>query len=849
MNDFFVLGLSGIFFIGSLIALQRARLSLIPSIFYFFPALAWILVTLMWAVSQYFTGHGINDAVIYHLKYGLEGSGFGDFLPQILTSTAALILGVLLLLFLLRKSLRAARATRASLRNTAVPFFLLAIALIVNPAILDLRHQEAPAADGFSEYYLKPEIKPSGKPLKNLVMIYAESLERTYFDENLFPGLMTNLKGLEPESLTFTDIRQEPGTGWTIGGMTASQCGMPLVTPSNGNSMSGMDKFLPGAVCLGDLLKSEGYYLSYMGGARLKFAGKGKFYTTHGFDEVLGREALSKGLKDPSYTSSWGLYDDSLLDMAFKRYTELSGLKKPFGLFLLTLDTHHPKGHLSRSCAGMRYQKGSNAMLNAVACSDQELARFITNILASPAAERTTVVLMSDHLAMKNGATSLLKRGRRRDLLMIFTPGRHQTGSITTPGSTLDVGTTLLPFLGFEGKIGLGRNLMDAAETLDPEKTRKLIYKFKKNFSSFWEFPRIRKSLEVDPVREELRIDDRSFRIPVLAEINDQLEATLRFQFNRVKDQKTCIQYLVEMDPHTPFILVDTCRDIHSLVPELQGTGFCLLAGRPGAYTKSLRIEGKMSWSVDEIQRMLRPIPPPKQTSPSFLVRRVAHAGGGIRHQTYTNSLEALNHNFLKGFRYFELDFSFTSDDRLICLHDWKKAFRQSFGFETDKIMTLKEFEDLVEKQSRLHKCTLDSLADWMRKHPQAVIVTDVKARNIAALKMILKGLPDAEERIIPQIYNPANFKIVRKLGFQQIIWTLYRLNPSDDEVLRWVEKFTHPFAVTMPKRRAVTDLPMELAARGVPTYVHTINKPQEAKKYLQEQRVSEVYTDFLPPD
>lgn len=39
----------------------------------------YILLTGAYIVSDYFTGEGINDAVMYHLKYGLEGSGLGDY--------------------------------------------------------------------------------------------------------------------------------------------------------------------------------------------------------------------------------------------------------------------------------------------------------------------------------------------------------------------------------------------------------------------------------------------------------------------------------------------------------------------------------------------------------------------------------------------------------------------------------------------------------------------------------------------------------------------------------------------------------------------------------------------------
>jgi len=49
-----------------------------------------------------------------------------------------------------------------------------------------------------------------------------------------------------------------------------------------------MNNFMPDAVCLGDILKSRGYHLEFMGGANNEFAGKGLFYKNHGFVSVEG---------------------------------------------------------------------------------------------------------------------------------------------------------------------------------------------------------------------------------------------------------------------------------------------------------------------------------------------------------------------------------------------------------------------------------------------------------------------------------------------------------------------------------------------------------------------------------
>src|SRR5210317_451008 len=51
----------------------------------------------------------------------------------------------------------------------------------------------------------------------------------------------------------------------------------------------------------------------------------------------------------------------------------------------------------------------------------------------------------------------------------------------------------------------------------------------------------------------------------------------------------------------------------------------------------------------------------------------IAHAGGSLNGQKYTNSLEALNLNYQKGHRFFEVDFSWTSDEGLVAIHDWGK--------------------------------------------------------------------------------------------------------------------------------------------------------------------------------
>jgi len=231
-----------------------------------------------------------------------------------------------------------------------------------------------------------------------------------------------------------------------------------------------------------------------------------------------------------------------------------------------------------------------------------------------------------------------------------------------------------------------------------------------------------------------------------------------------------------------------------------------------------------------------------------FQPLRIAHAGGGLARMTYTNSYQALNFNLERGFIYFEIDFTFTSDDRLVCLHDWGANFRRTFGFETKRMLSLEEFENLVEENTKFTNCTLDGLAVWMENNPAAHIVTDVRGDNLKALKRMHDVLPNWQNRVIPQIYNPKNFAAVRDMDFQQIIWTLYQYRGNGFDVIQWVEKWEAAVAVTMPKEWAASALPRALHARGIPTYVHTVNKREEMEKFVTKFGVTEIYTDHLIP-
>lgn len=297
---------------------------------------------------------------------------------------------------------------------------------------------------------------------RNLVLIYAESLEATYLDRERFPEILPNVRGYLKEGLWFSDLRQYPGTEWTIAGMVASQCGVPLLSRSPGNQiLASVDDPFGALPCLAEFLRADGYQTIYMGGASPSFAGKGRFLSSNGFEVVLGRENFMS-LVPESYTTGWGIYDDSLFAFGRSAFDKLAAGGKPFLLSLLTLDTHHPSGHPSATCSP--HPATENRMLEAVYCTDQLLAELIEHIRNTPTDRDTVIVLLSDHLAMRNAATELLESGPRRILFLILN-STHGPREIKKRGTHFDVAPTILDAMGYQPQVmGFGQSLLTNQE-------------------------------------------------------------------------------------------------------------------------------------------------------------------------------------------------------------------------------------------------------------------------------------------------------------------------------------------------------------------------------------------------
>lgn len=551
----------------------------------------YIILNASMLASNYFTGEGINDAVIYTITSSLSGAGISKYiLPAV-----GLIVGLVVLFGILSWLLRLRKGHRASPLYSLLAVILAVASINTTPAYQQVASLiKSQVGKGNSDFYT--HYKVPGKQLRgdkpNLVYIYAESLERTYFDEKAFPGLAPELSKIKDNAYDFSNTEQLPGTEYTIAGMVASQCGIPLFAPFDGNASSSLSTFYPQNVCLGDILKSSGYQNYFYQGASLSFAGKDLFLSSHGFDHLYGYNELKSVVKDPNYRNDWGWYDDTLLDVVFDKYLELAKQNRPFSLFALTVDTHHPDGFISRSCQRKDYpfEGKPNKSFAAVACSQEHIARLIQRIQATPYFKNTIIVVSSDHLAMNNTAYKYLNQHDRSDLFFMVRGNDVTSKVLPVKRSTLDNGATVLDAMGGDNFIGLGRSSLSSTSMVATYLNIKdKINEWKPDVIKLWNFPKSISDYKIDTVSNTFSFSGMHFKLPLLLSVKpNKIEP--KFDVYLAAPLK---QQLANFAPDEKFVWIDRCfkmGDVWDEKLELN-PGLCVADGTLNSAPQILQIE------------------------------------------------------------------------------------------------------------------------------------------------------------------------------------------------------------------------------------------------------------------
>ena len=436
------------------------------------PARVWpwsLLPMALWGIYVYLAdSFGIVDlgAIFFHLQAGMSDHGGSDRLVAAVLYTLSMAILLAAFTWLVRRDHRWRVGER-----------LLALVLLAsNPLFYGMTQRGAAIVtdDGawLERRYSEPTILGTPDSPPNLLLLYLESIERTYADRERFGDAYAYLDAIGDRGHVFEGVRQIENTGWTMAGMIASQCGTPLMPAGllHDRQFEPLGRVVPGVECLGDLLADHGYRLAYLGGASTAFAGKGIFYEDHGFETILGREELTPRLEDPDYVNNWGLYDDSLYDFTIEEIRRLDAADDgPWGVVNLSIAGHAPHGYPARACRERQGEFDGQDILYSVECSAWLAFDLLDRLEAENLLDNTLVVIASDHLTMRVSVWDELIAGERDNTFMMLGPDVEPGRRTQREASMVDLFPTILEAMGFaidDNRAGLGVSLLSSSPTL-----------------------------------------------------------------------------------------------------------------------------------------------------------------------------------------------------------------------------------------------------------------------------------------------------------------------------------------------------------------------------------------------
>ncbi|WP_162561665.1 sulfatase-like hydrolase/transferase [Yoonia vestfoldensis] len=326
-----------------------------------------------------------------------------------------------------------------------------------------------------------PPVAATEKP--DIIMIYLEGLERAFADTATFGAAYADLLALRPVGVDFTAVRQVAGTGWSIAGIVASQCGLPLLPNRHfafNDALAGT-AFLPQHKCLPDILATEGYRRAFVTGGTNDFGRQGDFLASHGVDDITDLPRLRNMFTSDEITrayTGWVVDDQMVFDAAISTYDRLVQDPAPLFMAVQTFGPHGAQALMSRNCTPDAIAVLGSDLAASASCMLANAGRFSRHVVQARRQRPTVMVFLSDHLNHSPVMQAMAPVGTRANTVLFvplgFVSPRAAPGTaVHREASMMDVFPTLLAFAGLAGpdaQAGLGRSLFGAAPSLVEKK-------------------------------------------------------------------------------------------------------------------------------------------------------------------------------------------------------------------------------------------------------------------------------------------------------------------------------------------------------------------------------------------
>ena len=216
--------------------------------------------------------------------------------------------------------------------------------------------------------------------------------------------------------------------------------------------------------------------------------------------------------------------------------------------------------------------------------------------------------------------------------------------------------------------------------------------------------------------------------------------------------------------------------------------------------------------------------------------RYIAHAGGEINGVKSTNTKDALDANYAKGFRLFELDIITTADGKQVAAHDWKMWSRFT-DYEGELPPSHEEF---MKRKIYGDYTTLDlkGINKWFSAHPDATLVTDKLNDPVAFAEAFVD-----KNRLIMELFSVMAVEEAASYGLNAMISQIPFMSLKGDK-LDFLEINNIKY-VALSRRLIAGEkkLLKKLRDAGIKVYVYNVNfDAGKDEQYVYDNEIGLVY-------
>ena len=556
-----------------------------------------------------------------------------------------------------------------------------------------------------NNYPTAENLSVNQKTKKNIILISLESFDKAYIEDE-FLQLTPNLSNLR-KKWNFYEINPNLGSNWTSGSLYTLITGVPSFFGRNHNNIF-QNSISSKLIGLSHILKKANYELIYFIG-KANYSGTLSMLKVFNFDKVIDHNSIGSER------------DLDLFNAVKKEIKKQKKLKKPYAIFISTVDTHPPNGYYDSRMEKFVDQKKSDLEF-MISSTDYLIGDLISYLNENNINDSTSIFIFPDHLF--RGKQNFIHKKEERGLFLMTNEFNEEA--------------------------------------------------------------------EIFKNQDLYQID-----LPKIILKNVNIEHNSKFLTDHIVGNK-------------PLFI----RNNIELIKSLNNSSFRTLHA-PSVVSDNYKIYKK------------------------DITRFIAHAGGEINNDIYTNSIEALDLNYSRGFRFFELDILKTNDNQLVAVHDWKEwAEKSNYSgpIPPEKNQFLKY--KINDKYTPLD---MDLINKWFMEHDDAILITDkIEDVNLMIEKFYSK------ERLQMELYSleSLNEAIKNEVDVLLSHHVFFQLGEDPIKILKNlnINKVTFSRHNLFLKKKILENL----KKNKIKVYVYHINEEIEDHVYFNEDYVVKYEMDNI---